>query len=92
MIIVVIMSDVGVRELKARLSEFLDRAARGEVIRVTERGRPKAILAPLPGRLRLEAGIAEGWVRPASAKPQRSWRRFPTSRTVADMLTEDRGA
>ena len=38
------MSDVGVRELKARLSEYLDRAARGEVIRVTQRaGRRRAV-------------------------------------------------
>ena len=86
------MSDVGVRELKARLSEYLDRAARGEVIRVTDRGRPKAVLGPLPGRLRMEAGIAEGWVRPASARPQRAWRRFSSRRGVADMLAEDRGA
>ncbi|MBI4538395.1 MAG: type II toxin-antitoxin system prevent-host-death family antitoxin [Gemmatimonadetes bacterium] len=80
------------RELKARLSEYLERAARGEIIRVTERGRPKAILAPLPGRLRLDEGIADGWVRPAAARPQGSWRRFRASRPVADMLAEDRGA
>jgi prevent-host-death family protein len=86
------MSDVGVRELKARLSHYLDRAARGEVIRVTDRGRPRAILGPLPGRLRLEAGIAEGWVRPAQARPQKTWRRFRAARGVADLLAEDRGA
>ncbi len=48
--------DVGLRELKERLSELLDRASRGEVIRVTDRGRPKAILAPIPGRSMLEDG------------------------------------
>ena len=41
------MSDVSVRELKAQLSRYLERAARGELIRVTERGRPKAILPVL---------------------------------------------
>ena len=40
------MADVGVRELKQRLSEYLDRAERGELVRVTERGRPKALLGP----------------------------------------------
>ena len=44
------MTDVGVRELKQRLSEYLDRAERGEVLRVTDRGRPKAVLGPLLGR------------------------------------------
>ena len=39
--------DVGIRELKAKLSEYLERAAQGERIRVTDRGRPKAVLGPL---------------------------------------------
>jgi len=48
--------DVGIRALKARLSEFIRRAADGETIVVTERGRPVAQLIPhrsaeLPGRL-----------------------------------------
>jgi len=34
--------DVGVHELKQHLSEYLERAARGEAIRVTDRGVPKA--------------------------------------------------
>ncbi|MBI4729484.1 MAG: type II toxin-antitoxin system prevent-host-death family antitoxin [Acidobacteria bacterium] len=83
--------DVGVRELKARLSDFIERAARGEIIRVTERGRPKAVLGPLPGRLRLEQGIAEGWIRPAAGPPARARHRFRASRPVAVMLAEDRG-
>jgi prevent-host-death family protein len=39
--------DVGVRELKRRLSELLDLAERGELVRVTDRGRPKAMLGPI---------------------------------------------
>lgn len=86
------MTEVGVRELKARLSMYLERAARGETIRVLERGKPKAILGPLPGRVRLEAAIAEGWVRPPERPPGGPWRRFRASRRVADMLDEDREA
>ena len=37
---------VGVAEAKARLSELLDRVARGEHIIVARRGRPAAVLAP----------------------------------------------
>jgi prevent-host-death family protein len=86
------MSDIGIRELKAKLSEYVERAARGETIRVTDRGRPRAILAPLPGRLRLDEGIAEGWVTPPAVEVRGPWRRFKGSRPVADLLSEDRGS
>ncbi|MBI1959804.1 MAG: type II toxin-antitoxin system prevent-host-death family antitoxin, partial [Candidatus Rokubacteria bacterium] len=38
------MSSVGVRELKNRLTEYLRRTKRGEVVIVTERGLPIALL------------------------------------------------
>jgi prevent-host-death family protein len=50
--------DVGVRELKQRLSEFLERVARGEVIRVTDRGRPKALLIPIQDERAIARDIA----------------------------------
>lgn len=78
------------RELKQHLSEYLDLAERGEVIRVTERGRPKAMLAPLPGRFRLEEGVAEGWIRPGSSAPLVPVRRVRGRRRVLDALAEDR--
>lgn len=84
--------DVGIRELKANLSAYLERAARGEVIRVTERGRPKAILAPLPGRVRIEQGIAEGWIRaPKLASRAAVRQRFRASTTIQQIMDEDRG-
>jgi prevent-host-death family protein len=85
--------DVGVRELKQRLSEYLDRAARGERITVTERGRPKALLVPLTGGDHLQRGLEEGWITPPVATgdlppaPQRA----RANVTVAEMMTEDRG-
>lgn len=39
--------EVGVRELRNHLSDWLERAAAGEEVVVTERGRPKARLVPL---------------------------------------------
>lgn len=85
--------DVGIRELKAKLSEYLDRAERGELIRVTERGRPKALIAPIPSdRSRIEQGIAEGWIRPGNGKRlQPIKRRFKATRSIQEMLDEDRG-
>ncbi len=84
--------DVGVRELKQHLSEYLDRARRGEVIRVTDRGVPKAVLGPLPGRLRIEDGIAEGWIRPARGAPRPSSEITPVrlDRPSAEIIDEGR--
>ena len=83
--------DVGVRELKQRLSAYLDRAERGEIIRVTERGRPKAMLGPLPGRFRLDEGITEGWITAGSGDSLGRVERARSPRRVVDVLTADRG-
>jgi prevent-host-death family protein len=85
------MADVGVRELKQRLSEYLDRAERGELIRVTDRGRPKAILGPLPGQARIEEGTAEGWITAGSGAGLGPVRRVKSKSRVLDVLAEDRG-
>jgi prevent-host-death family protein len=85
------MADVGVRELKQRLSEYLDRAERGELLRVTDRGRPKALLGPLPGRARVEQGTAEGWIKAGSGAGLRPVRRVKSSGRVLDVIAEDRG-
>jgi prevent-host-death family protein len=85
------MADVGVRELRQRLSEYLDRAHRGELVRVTDRGRPKALLGPLPGSARVDDGIAEGWITEGSGTLSGAAQRWDGRRTVSDVLNEDRG-
>lgn len=87
--------DVGIRKLKQHLSRYLDRAAQGETITVTERGRPKAILGPTPamGR-RLDEGIAAGWITgPRTSSPLRPVSRSSTTARceVATLLDADRG-
>jgi prevent-host-death family protein len=42
------MASVGIRELRQRASELLRRVEEGESIEITDRGRPVAVLAPLP--------------------------------------------
>lgn len=84
--------DIGVRDLKQHLSAYLDRAAGGERITITERGRPKAVLGPLPGGDHVAEGIAGGWITPAehdgplSPAPQR----FRAAMSVQAMIDEDR--
>ncbi|MGH2498494.1 MAG: type II toxin-antitoxin system Phd/YefM family antitoxin [Candidatus Limnocylindria bacterium] len=52
---------IGVRELRQNLSVHLKRVVAGETLEVTERGRPVALLSPLPERMTpLERLIAEG--------------------------------
>jgi prevent-host-death family protein len=82
--------DVGVRELKQHLSEYLERAAQGETIRVTDRGQPKAILGPIPGTGRLNQGIAEGWIRRAEDEEPAAVPRVQARRSIADVVAEDR--
>lgn len=56
------MATVGVRELRQRASELLRRVEAGETIEVTDRGRPVAVLAPLPEGGPLEQLRAAGEV------------------------------
>lgn len=74
------MSDqVGVRELRDQLSRYLERAKAGEQIEITERGRPIALLVPLPeSRAAVAELVASGQVRLA----ERPWRPG-TARTTA---------
>jgi prevent-host-death family protein len=82
--------DVGVRELKQHLSEYLDRVAKGEVIRVTERGRPKALLTPIRDQRTLERGIKEGWLTPGEGGPPQRVQRARSRKRVLELLREDR--
>ena len=42
------MASSGIRELRQRASELLRRVEAGETIEITDRGRPVAVLAPVP--------------------------------------------
>jgi len=84
--------EIGVRELKQRLSEILDRAAAGEIIRVTDRGRAKAVITAVSEGASLQAGIDAGWIAaPASLEPPRRVVRARARAPIAQSLTDDRG-
>jgi prevent-host-death family protein len=57
------ITEIGAFEAKTRLSELLDRVARGQVYRITKRGRPVAELRPVVlGQGRPQFGTDKGRV------------------------------
>lgn len=61
------MVSTGIRELRQRASELVRRVERGETIEITDRGRPVALLSPVPSGSPLDRLRASGEVEPASA-------------------------
>ena len=82
--------DVGIRELKAKLSEHVQRANEGETIVVTDRGRPVARLVPYDTSSAIEQGIAEGWIEPARRTGLGHAERHGSTRSVVETLDADR--
>lgn len=90
----VVSSAVGVRELKARLSAYLDSVKQGHEVLVTERGRAIARIVPVSGASEQELArlMAEGRVLP----PETDRLIFPEqvrlqSGSVEDLVREQRG-
>jgi len=85
---------VGVRDLKARLSEYLRQVKQGRIVIITEHGRPVGRLQPVEGTLEerikalQEAGmVAWNGQRPKSIFPAAVNR---SGRQVSDILVEMR--
>ncbi|MBA2740407.1 MAG: type II toxin-antitoxin system prevent-host-death family antitoxin [Actinobacteria bacterium] len=66
---------IGIRELRQHASRYLRLVEeRGEPIQITDRGRPVALLTPMPRtQSRIEQLRASGRIRPAKG----SWRDLP---------------
>jgi prevent-host-death family protein len=54
------MKRIGVRELRQQASKYLRQVEAGETIEVTDRGRPVALLVPVPSRGVLDRLAASG--------------------------------
>ena len=61
------MTSVGVRELRQRASGLLRLVEQGETVEITDRGRPVALLTPIPVGSPLERMRAAGDVETATA-------------------------
>lgn len=62
------MSTVGIRALKQNASEVVRRAGAGDVITITDRGKPVARIVPIR-KSRLEEMRDAGLIRQATKKP-----------------------
>ena len=88
------MASVGIRELRQRASELLRRVERGETVEITDRGRPVALLTPLPGNSPLERLRAAGDIEPATGDladlpPPLPFRRGEAPSQVLERLRRD---
>ena len=88
------MNAIGVRELKAHLSEYLGRVRAGERITVTDRGRAIATISPIdqpPTPEWLRRLVAEGVVRWSGGKPSGLSPRIKLrGKPASQMVLEDR--
>ena len=83
--------EVGIRELRNRLSHYVAEVRAGGEVTVTDHGRAVARLVPLEGRRSLERLIAEGLVTPArSARTRLSIERIACDDTVSDLVADQR--
>lgn len=83
--------NVGVRELKSQLSDYLKRAAAGESITVTDRGRPVVRLVPFAEHSDVQRGIEEGWIEAPRRTRLDPIERWSSSHSTVDVLDDDRG-
>lgn len=83
------MTEVGIRALKQNASAVVARAARGEIITITDHGRPVARLTPLPVSP-FEELAAAGKVSPAVVDAFTPEPLPPGGRPLSELLLEQR--
>lgn len=92
------MTRVNVRTLKDRLSEYLDRASRGESVEVTRHDKPVAWLVPADTKAaeverKFRELVAQGTIilpKNPGRRPKRRPLKIPGSKSVSEMVLEDR--
>ena len=85
--------DIAVSELRAHLSEYLDRVRAGDEVVITDRGVPVARLLGLTATATLERLAADGVIGRATARarpPASGQKRPRPRRPVADLVGDQR--
>lgn len=82
---------VGIREFKARLSEYVTQVSNGGEVVVTDRGRPVARLVPYTAISEVDRGIEEGWIEAPRRVGLPPIERVSSDLSTLDVLEDDRG-
>lgn len=83
--------EVGIRELRNKLSQYLERVKDGEELVVTDRGQAVARVVPVGGERTLDRLVAEGLVTPAAREGRsRPVRRIRSRESVSALVAEQR--
>ncbi|MDR1213489.1 MAG: type II toxin-antitoxin system prevent-host-death family antitoxin [Propionibacteriaceae bacterium] len=81
---------VGLRELRANLSSYVDAVKTGREYTLTEHGKPVARLVPMTGQSAYERLVAQGVIQPAARLPSDLEPPVATRGTVSDLVGEQR--
>jgi prevent-host-death family protein len=83
--------EVGIRELRADLSKWVQRVRSGDEVVVTDRGTPVARLVPAQGERTLDRLIREGVVEPAPSRKRPVPKPVEGAGPLSDLVIEGRG-
>jgi prevent-host-death family protein len=84
------MTEVGIRELRDRLSQYLDRVQEGEEVVITNRGRAVARMLPMSGERTIDRLVREGKVTAATRRRRSLPTPLKTKGTVSDLVADQR--
>lgn len=82
--------EIGIRELRDHLSQYLKHVESGEEVVVTDHGRAVARVVPINGTPMIDRLIAEGLVTPAVLRKGRAQRPVKVAGNVSELLAEQR--
>jgi prevent-host-death family protein len=82
--------EVGIRELRNQLSRHLAAVREGQELVVTDHGRAVARIIPLDRPRTIDRLVAEGLVRPATARDRTLPRRVKARGGASDLVAEQR--
>jgi prevent-host-death family protein len=82
--------EIGIRELRAHLSRYLDDVRGGNDLVVTDRGVPIARIVPMDGRRKIDRLIAAGLVSPTPKPRGDPPRPVKGPGTISDLVATQR--
>jgi prevent-host-death family protein len=83
--------EVGIRDLRNHLSQYVDKVRQGQEVVVTDRGRAVARMVPLSEERRIDRLIAEGVIIPAPQdRRTRPRHRIEGTEPISSLIGEQR--